>query len=223
MEVAVLLVPVERLLVAVLVPERVVVLAMAEGLGLDSVAVLDVVHRLGRLDGRVLGVSKRLRLFLLDLLWGCVCMYLYWWHEFISILHPSFTKSPPSEPPQSPHLLNLGLLDLALERRLPHCVHGRLLRLVRLRRHLLDRVLVLVASRLLVPVDGRLLGLVAVQVLLVPLRLLLEARLLLVDLVVAVLVRLPLDEWIEVDGHRGQRSPPEYVIHAPAYIHARLP
>lgn len=70
--------------------------------------------------------------------------------------------------------MDLGLLDLALESRLLHRVHRRLLRLVRLRRHLLDRVL----------------GRVAVQALLVPVPLLVDARLLLVLVAVAVLVPL---------------------------------
>lgn len=79
-EVAVLLVPsVERLLVHV--PVRRVVFAVAEGLGLDAVPVLDVVGRLGRLDGRVLGLGVRLRRLLLDLLWGC--MGLCWWYEML--------------------------------------------------------------------------------------------------------------------------------------------
>jgi hypothetical protein len=46
------------------------VVAVALRLGLDAVPVLDVVRRLDRVDGRLLGLGARLGGLLLDVLWG---------------------------------------------------------------------------------------------------------------------------------------------------------
>jgi hypothetical protein len=60
-----------------------VVVAVAHGLGLDPVRVLDVVGLLRRLHSRLLGLGVQVRRLLLDLLWGCVrvCVCVYMWGQ----------------------------------------------------------------------------------------------------------------------------------------------